>query len=178
MSLCECGCGAITTPGRKFRLGHWMKTPAGAARMSEIKTSGKPSDHGDGYRTVKPGFMQPHKLQHRVVAEQKIGRPLLDTEIIHHKDGDRGNNDPDNLVVCKDNSEHQLIHLQQRALAECGHADWRKCGFCKQWDAPENLYIPPNSGTTEHRECGRKYRAEWMRNRRSKLKQSEKGEAP
>jgi len=37
--------------------------------------------------------------EHRVVAEQMIGRPLERGEIVHHIDGDKHNNDPSNLMV-------------------------------------------------------------------------------
>lgn len=34
---------------------------------------------------------------HRVVAEQKLGRPLRPGEVVHHLDGNPRNNDPQNL---------------------------------------------------------------------------------
>ena len=37
---------------------------------------------------------------HRLVMEAKIGRPLLESEIVHHRDGDRHNNKPTNLELC------------------------------------------------------------------------------
>lgn len=155
---CLCGCGITTTPGRSYRQGHWVRTPQGVKTNSETHLKGVSVDHGDGYRTINAGIQKGHKLEHRIVAENMIGRMLLDTEIVHHKDENRGNNDPSNLVVCKNDAEHQALHLQIRALKECGHADWRKCSFCKKWDAPENLYIPPRKGTIEHRSCGNAYR--------------------
>lgn len=47
---------------------------------------------------------------HRVVAELKIGRKLKCGEVVHHIDGDRRNNDPDNLMVFASQSEHLEWH--------------------------------------------------------------------
>lgn len=47
--------------------------------------------------------------QHRVVAEQKLGRALLPGEIVHHLDGDKKNNDPANLAVMTQ-GEHMRTH--------------------------------------------------------------------
>lgn len=38
-------------------------------------------------------------LEHRLVMEEVLGRYLKEHEIVHHKDGDPGNNNLDNLVV-------------------------------------------------------------------------------
>ncbi|MCB5286029.1 MAG: HNH endonuclease [Candidatus Cloacimonetes bacterium] len=143
-----------------------MKTKQGAIAMSAIKTKDVPTNHGDGYLTKAAGFMKGHKLLHRLIAEKALGKPLPQSAVVHHIDGNRANNRNDNLVICQDNAHHQLLHRRARALKECGHADWRRCYFCKTWDDPKNLYIPPGTGAVEHRQCGRKYRSEYLRNKR------------
>lgn len=40
-----------------------------------------------------------HVLEHRLVMARKLGRPLLISETVHHLDGDRANNHPDNLQL-------------------------------------------------------------------------------
>ena len=47
---------------------------------------------------------------HRVVAEQKLGRPIARGEIVHHIDGNKRNNAPENLQVMTQ-SEHARLHF-------------------------------------------------------------------
>lgn len=44
--------------------------------------------------------------EHRLVMEQKLGRYLSPDEVVHHLDGNRQNNHPDNLQVYERNAEH------------------------------------------------------------------------
>jgi hypothetical protein len=49
-------------------------------------------------------------LEHRLVMEKKIGRRLKKKEIVHHIDENRENNKKSNLYLCKNRSEHGIVH--------------------------------------------------------------------
>lgn len=51
-----------------------------------------------------------YAYEHRLVAEEKLGRLLADTEIVHHKDGNPTNNDPANLEVMASIAHHLVEH--------------------------------------------------------------------
>ncbi len=52
--------------------------------------------------------------EHRLVMEQCIGRYLEPTEVVHHKDGNKLNNDPTNLELFASNAEHLKHELSGR----------------------------------------------------------------
>lgn len=47
--------------------------------------------------------------EHRLVAAQMLGRPLLKGEVVHHIDGDKHNNKPENLMVTTQR-QHMIEH--------------------------------------------------------------------
>lgn len=48
--------------------------------------------------------------EHRVVAEELLGRELKPGEVVHHIDGNKRNNNPENLIVFSSQSEHVKFH--------------------------------------------------------------------
>ena len=60
-----------------------------------------------GYVHVKVGGRW--RYEHRVAAEQVLGRKLRPWEHVHHIDGRKDNNDPTNLFVCT-NVDHARAH--------------------------------------------------------------------
>ena len=117
---------------------------------------GSGSVRPDGYRAYRRNGVE--TLEHREVAEKALGRPLPPSAEVHHVNLDRGNSSPGNLVICPNRAYHQLIHQRTRALDSCGHAEWLKCVYCKQYDEPGNLsYYTNRNGSTNqfHAQCKR-----------------------
>ncbi|MEK7180482.1 MAG: HNH endonuclease [Patescibacteria group bacterium] len=63
-----------------------------------------------GYVRVRGLRGQRYGREHRSVVEVLMGRPLAPREVVHHVDGDPGNNDPANLEVYRSNGYHRAAH--------------------------------------------------------------------
>jgi hypothetical protein len=114
-----------------------------------------PKSRLDGY--VGHNVAGRTKLEHVLVAERALGKPLPIGAQVHHWDRNRANNANENLVICPDQAYHRLLHRRMDALDACGNPNWMPCRFCRQYDAPENLYIAPNGVHAYHRACSATY---------------------
>jgi hypothetical protein len=66
--------------------------------------------------------------EHRVIAEQLIGRPLAKGEIVHHIDGNKLNNSPENLKIMT-----QGEHMREHGLGIPGMAlTWKPWLYAKR----------------------------------------------
>lgn len=69
---------------------------------------------GKYYAVYYPAHHRAHVdgcvYEHILIAEQKIGRLLKDSEVVHHIDFNGLNNNPDNLLVLQNTSEHTKLH--------------------------------------------------------------------
>lgn len=57
---------------------------------------------------------------HRVVAELLLGRKLKRGEVVHHIDGNKQNNDRENLMVFSSQAEHAAWHAKHDKKKEGG----------------------------------------------------------
>jgi hypothetical protein len=156
--FCQCGCGNKTVIPiwsdsasnrvkgcpNKFIHGHNNR----GNRQYRVSTGGY------YYRKFAPGHPranQNYVLEHILIAEKALGKSLPEKAVIHH-------HTPEQLVICQDRAYHNLLHQKNRALIACGHANWRKCYICKQYDGVENL-TETQSGFY-HKSCAKKKRRE------------------
>ena len=112
-----------------------------------------------GYTEVKawghPRARNGYVLEHILKAEKALGKPIPKKHPIHHFDKTQ-------LVICENAKYHHLLHIRTKALRACGHANWRKCTFCKQYDSPDKLFIPKSiSSGVCHRECRYEYKRKY-----------------
>jgi len=49
-------------------------------------------------------------LRSRLVVAEQLGRPLEKGEVVHHLDGDKTNDSPNNLRLFENESKHQKHH--------------------------------------------------------------------
>ena len=118
-----CVCGKTFTPPKANRPG--LSCSAKCRNTANSRSSAKKRGDSQRGRGNKTYVKQDGRHQHRVVAETILGRPLEAGEIVHHKDENKKNNNPNNLEIIT-----QGEHMQRHGIGIPGVTPW-----WKPWEA-------------------------------------------
>ena len=120
---CHCDCGNTTfVSSNNLRTGHIRGCGCG-------KKKGPENPMWNGGKTIRRGYVlmrrpdHPHAnsrgyiAEHRLVKETELGRYLSAEEVLHHLDGDKQNNSPENLILFPNQNAHRRYHAKLERLS-------------------------------------------------------------
>lgn len=90
------------------------KSRTGVPLSNETKQRMSNSRHGTG--EGKSYLRRNGRHVHRIVAEIVMGAKLDSGTVIHHIDGNKRNNSPNNLMVFQSQAEHARFEMQQKKM--------------------------------------------------------------
>lgn len=145
--LCECGCGETpnvstvddarigAVKGRRYRFvhGHGRRGPNRRVDKDgyvKVLVPGHPRGVGRGW-----------VLEHIVVAEKVLGKPLPSCAQVHHVNEVKSDNATSNLAILQSQKEHNDLHYRLKVLRAGGDPFMdRLCIDCRQPKSKSDFY--------------------------------------
>lgn len=153
--VCACGCGQFKKPDKRGQIrGIYIQ---GHSSRGELNNRWKGGiNYAEGYRLVKKpvhpradhrGYVREHIL----VIEKIIDRALAENEEVHHINGIRHDNRPENLQLITHSNHSRLTNSKDMSTRRCCD-----CGSDKT--VGRHWYKPPESGGLWCHTCRARYR--------------------
>lgn len=95
--------------------------------------------HPEANGAITSGRNIGYVYEHRYVMEANIGHKLQDNEVVHHIDGNKLNNHPDNLIWM-DIGQHTKLHNRLKQLENGTEVSDKKCLNCGKPISRRNNY--------------------------------------
>lgn len=133
-ATCLCGCG-LPVSGYNYHKKRPVLFATGHSKRGEHNPGWKGGSYitKRGYRRIlKPEHhradIRGYVFEHIVVMEEKLGRELNDDEVVHHINGKKADNRPENLELIANQSMHSKLHnirmdMSDRRCCDCGSAE-------------------------------------------------------
>lgn len=133
VTKCECGCKTPVTPDKRGRLrrfiaGHQLFTQRIRFHPKKSNKAEKHPSWKGGKMINSQGYVLIRKPEHPrcdrhgyvrehiLVMEQHLGRYLTKSEVVHHIDHNKQNNNINNLHLYSTNRQHLIEHNQENYL--------------------------------------------------------------
>jgi hypothetical protein len=123
-------------------------------RKKQLSRAGYVFVHAPQHQRANTGG---YVFEHILVIESVVGHNLALGVVVHHRDGNKQNNEPWNLTTFQSSTAHNISHRRLRAAQDCGNPDYRKCIYCQKYDAVDNLFQKKNKTGTYHTSCENLY---------------------
>ena len=130
--------GPVLGTGEVTHAGSSPATPNKDRAMKETYRS--PAFNLQGYVAFTVKYSDGTKktaLEHREIMEKHLGRRLKRNEVVHHKDGDRGNNAVMNLEVLSGrkhvahHQKHRTVEMTTFTCPECGNTAFKEARYVR-----------------------------------------------